>query len=79
MRQRNFPGGPVVKDLPVEAGDTSFIPGPGRLHMPRGNKACMSQLLSPSTATTEAKRCLGSVAVTYRLCCPTATMRGATK
>ena len=32
-----FPGGPVVKDLPVNAGDTGLIPDPGRFHMPRGN------------------------------------------
>ena len=32
-----FPGGPVVKNLPCKAGDTSSIPGLGRSHMPRGN------------------------------------------
>ena len=32
--QKDFPGGPVVKLLPVNVGDTGSIPGPGRLHMP---------------------------------------------
>ena len=35
----NFPGGPVVKNLPTNAGNTGLIPGPRRFHMPRGNKA----------------------------------------
>ena len=29
----DFPGGPVVKNLPANAGDTGSIPGPGRSHM----------------------------------------------
>ena len=41
----DFPGGPVVKNPPANAGDTvgevgggaGLIPGPGRLHMPRDN------------------------------------------
>ena len=40
-----FPGGPVVKNLPCNAGDTSLIPGPGRCHMHGVPK--------PVTATTE--------------------------
>ena len=32
-----FPGGPVVKNLPANAGDMSSILGPGRLHVPQGN------------------------------------------
>ena len=31
----DFPGGPVVKNLPAYAGDRGSIPGPGRSHMPR--------------------------------------------
>jgi len=27
----DFTGGPVVKNLPCNAGDTDFIPGPGRV------------------------------------------------
>ena len=34
---QDFPGGPVAKNLPANAGDTGSIPGPGRSHMPRGN------------------------------------------
>ena len=34
---RDFPGGPVVKNPPGNAGDTGSSPGPGRSHMPRSN------------------------------------------
>ena len=33
----DIPGGPVVKNLPANAGDTDLTPGPGRSHMLRGN------------------------------------------
>ena len=33
----DFPGGPVVKNLPVNAGDTGWIPGPGRFHVLQSN------------------------------------------
>ena len=33
----DFPGGAVVKNLPANAGDTGFIPGLGRSHMPQSN------------------------------------------
>ena len=42
-----FPCGPVVKNLPANAGDMGSIPGPGILHMPRGRKAQVLQLLKP--------------------------------
>ena len=29
----DFPGGPVVKNLPASAGDMSLVPGWGRFHM----------------------------------------------
>ena len=32
-----FPYGAVVKNLPVNAGDTGLSPDPGRSHMPRSN------------------------------------------
>ena len=32
-----FPGGPVVKNLPANAGDMGLTPGPGRFHMLWGN------------------------------------------
>ena len=31
------PGGTVVKNLPANAGDVGWIPGPGRSHMPWSN------------------------------------------
>ena len=47
LQARDFPGGPVVKNLPSNAGDTGLIPG-------RGTKIphAMGQL-SPHTTTTE--------------------------
>ena len=33
-KSQDFPGGPVVKNPPANAGDTGSIPGPGRLHIP---------------------------------------------
>ena len=45
---KNFHGGPVVKSLPTNEGDTGLIPGPG----PKIPHA-MEQL-SPCTTTTEA-------------------------
>ena len=44
----DFPGGPVVKNLPVNAGDMSSVPGLGRFHMPWSNYAHEPQLLSLS-------------------------------
>ena len=32
-----FPGGPVVKNPPANAGDTGSSPGRGRSHMPRSH------------------------------------------
>ena len=42
----DFPGGPVVKNLPANAGDTGLIPDLGRSHMPRSNQAHAPQLLN---------------------------------
>jgi len=33
----DFPGGPVVKNPPANAGDASSIPGPGKSHIVGGN------------------------------------------
>ena len=33
----DFPGGTVYKNLPVSAGDTGWIPGVGRFHIPQSN------------------------------------------
>ena len=48
------PGGVVDNNLPVNAGDTGSIPGPGRSHMPRSNWVHAPQLLSQSATATEA-------------------------
>ena len=48
---KDFPGDPVVKNLPANAGDMGSIPGLGRFHVPRGNQAHVSQLLSPCPKT----------------------------
>ena len=44
----DFPRGPVVKNLPANAGDTSFILGMRRFHMPQGNWAHMPVALKPT-------------------------------
>ena len=33
----DLPGGPVVKNMPANAGDMGLIPGPGRSLKPQGN------------------------------------------
>ena len=45
-----LPGGPVVKNVPTNAGDTGSTPGLGRFHMPRAAKV-VHQLLSPCPTT----------------------------
>ena len=53
MLFRDFPGGAVVNNSPVNAGDTGSIPGPGRSQtMLRSSKARVPQLLSPRAART---------------------------
>ena len=46
----DFPGDPVFKNLPADAGDEGWIPGLGKSHMPR------TRQLSPFTTTTEPTR-----------------------
>ena len=36
-QNRDLPGGPVVKNLPANAGDTGLIPGLGRSHILQSN------------------------------------------
>ena len=33
MDNQDFPGGPVVKNLPANAGDMGLMPGMGRFHI----------------------------------------------
>ena len=37
MKERDFAGGVLFKNLPAIAGDAGSSPGPGRSHMPRSN------------------------------------------
>ena len=37
IKAKDFAGGPVVKNLPANAGDRGSIPGPGIFQMPQGN------------------------------------------
>ena len=52
----NFPGRPVVKNLPANAGDVGSIPALGRSHRLCNlhSRACGLQLLSSQTITPEA-------------------------
>ena len=43
----DFSGGPVVKNLPANAGDMGSISSPGRSHMLRGSWVHMPQPLKP--------------------------------
>ena len=53
MSIRDLSHGPVVKNLPANAGDTGLIPGSGRFFMLWSNEVHEPQLLSPHAATTE--------------------------
>ena len=43
---RGFPGGPVVKNRPANAGDVGLFCGPGRCHVLLSSEACVPQLLA---------------------------------
>ena len=45
-KNKGFPGGAVVENLPANAEDTGSSPGLGRSHMPRSNYAREPELLS---------------------------------
>ena len=49
----DFPGGPVVKNSPANAGDTGSIPDLGRFHM---SQACTPQLLSLCAGSAEVQK-----------------------
>ena len=42
---QGFPGGPVVKNPPADAGDMGLISGPGRCHIPQGNATTTESVL----------------------------------
>ena len=45
--KRDVPGGPVVKNLPANAGDSGSTPELGRFLMQQGNQSHAPQLLKP--------------------------------
>ena len=63
--ETGFSGGPVVRNLPCNAGDTSSIPGPGRSCMLGGNWVWEPQLLNPPSLepVIRDRGCGGAVAV----------------
>ena len=46
LANKDFPSGSVVKNPPVNTGDTSLISSWRKFHMPRGNESHVPQLLS---------------------------------
>ena len=46
IKNEDFPGDPVVKNLPANEGD-GLVPGPRKFHIPQDNYACAPQLLRP--------------------------------
>ena len=59
---KDFSRGPVVKNLPANAGDTGSIPCSGRSHLPQGNSAHAPQLRKPQylKPVLHNKRCHGN-------------------
>ena len=62
----DFPGGPVVKNLPANPGDTGLIPGLGRFDIPWGNypRSSTGSQDSPgnnpsSSTSSQARGCSG--------------------
>ena len=45
--KKDYPGGPIVKNLPANARDIRLIPSPGRFHIPQSSQAQASQWVSP--------------------------------
>ena len=52
-QKQAFPGGPVVKNSPCNAGGIGLITGPGKMPHATGQLACASQLLSPYSRVRE--------------------------
>ena len=54
LQQRDFPGGPVVKNPPCNAGDMSLIPGEGTKILHAAEKlSSLAATTEPCTATRE--------------------------
>ena len=56
QRQKDFPGGPVVKNLPAKARDTGSILDLGRSHRPWGNSTHVPQALRTKRPTACAQQ-----------------------
>ena len=50
------PCGPVVKNLPTNAGDTGSIPGQGRSHIPQGSLAGVPKQFSQKQINKSLKK-----------------------
>ena len=53
---QDFPGSPVVRNMPANAGGTGSIPAPRRFHLQGGNWACVPQLLEPALHRAHARQ-----------------------
>ena len=51
---KDFPGGPVVKNMPAKAGYMGLIPDLRRVHLPWSNEVHVPQLLSLHVAAVKA-------------------------
>ena len=71
----DFPGGPVVKNPPPNAGDSGSIPDWGRSHVPRGRWARAPQLLSLHTYSPRAA--MRSLHSSMRSLCAAISLRAA--
>ena len=49
MKGQNFPGGPVVKNLPANAGDLGSVTGPGRFTCRGATRPVGHNYFSPGT------------------------------
>ena len=52
----DFPGGPVVKNLPASVGDAESIPGPGGSHVLQNNWSHALQLLKPRASAAQQEK-----------------------
>ena len=52
---RGFPGGPVVKSPPANAGDTGSLPGPGRSQVPWATKPVHRNYWSPQSRALQSE------------------------
>ena len=68
---RDFPGGPVVKNLPANAGDRGSIPGQGRSHVLWSNWDHAPWLLNPHAVTSESTCCNHWSPCAYSACSTT--------